>query len=72
MTKRQQIRQMVEQLALDPTQLEQLDVNIETGLEIMDCVLNEFPDPSPYAHVFDQVELLLTVKRQYFSTRQVC
>jgi hypothetical protein len=72
MTQKQQIRQLVEQLKLDPTKLEQIDLDIETGLELMDVILAEFPDPSPYAHVFDSVELLLRTKTQYFRTREVC
>lgn len=72
MTQKQQIRQLVEQLTLDPTHLETLDLNIETGLDLMGMILEEFPDPSRYAHVFDAVDLLIKTKDQYFRTREVC
>lgn len=72
MTQKQQIRQLVEQLKLDPTKLEQLDLQLETGLELIDVVLNEYPDPSQFGHVFEAVELLLKAKRTYFNAREVC
>ena len=73
MSKSQQIRILVQQLMLDPTALEKIDINIETGLELMAAILEEFPDPSKYAHVFDHVECLVVAKGKYFNrTREVC